>query len=241
MRIGIDFDGVIFDTESWFHAYAAKFAHDILKRPIVDKKTIYAQTRYAMTEEESLKCQEAWGELTMKASPMAYVKEVLALLKKDGHELFIVSSRMVGVYKSDYLSSAKKQLKKLGFEFAWIGGEAPSTHGREIAVMDKAAVCIEHKIDILIEDNPEVVQKCVEAGIKCLQFCHLFARYAPPVAGAIRCENWWECYYAVVAEWQTRGFQEPVGNRAGSNPAHRTTRVTRGTVLETKGNGGYSC
>ena len=53
MKIGIDLDGVIFDSERWYRVYSELYDILELKRnSIIDNKEVRFQERYNWTEEE---------------------------------------------------------------------------------------------------------------------------------------------------------------------------------------------
>ena|GEM_PF-1228406 len=229
MRIGLDFDGVLFDTERVFHAWATKIA----KHGIVKPDSIFAQVKYGFDEKENMEYLHDLVKLTYKANIMPFADEILAKWIKAGHEIFIISSRAVQLCcVKEFIKGANDMLKKFGFSFPWLTAKREDTDFR-LAVMDKAAICVENKIDILVEDNLSIVEKAAKAGVKCVHFCDFFGLKQKPLApnpNIVRAENWFEID-AVVAEWQTRGFQKPVSNRAGSTPVHRTTSLRLDAVL----------
>ena len=56
MKIGVDLDGVIFDTEKAYRVYAELYeVLDLKKNTIIDRRSDRFQTRYGWTDEETKK------------------------------------------------------------------------------------------------------------------------------------------------------------------------------------------
>ena len=94
MKIGLDIDGVILDSENVFRASAELY--DLLelhKNGVVNPKGFRNSERYDWNANETSGFREKFIELTKKSMIMPNAKEVLQLLKKDGHELIIITAR----------------------------------------------------------------------------------------------------------------------------------------------------
>lgn len=85
MRIGIDLDGVIFDTERAFRVASEIYETLTLKQnTIKDNKELTCQKRYDWSEEVVQDFLRLYHEkIVMETSYVVGAKEVLKLLKKD--------------------------------------------------------------------------------------------------------------------------------------------------------------
>lgn len=157
MKIGVDLDGVIFDTEKAYRVYAELYeVLDLKKNTIIDNKSDRFQTRYGWTDEETKKFVEKYHEYIVKNSNfMPGAKTVLKMLKKEGHELIIITQR--GYKEKKYIEMTEGIFKKNDLEifdkYYW-------------ATIDKAKICLEEKLDLMIDDYIENCKKISNEGIK---------------------------------------------------------------------------
>ena len=110
MKIGIDIDGVILDSEKEFRIQAELY--DVIKlkkNSIIDNKELKAQVRYNWNEEEiSGFINEHFLEVSKECNFMPGAIEVINMLKQEGHELIIITAR----------GGIIKEMKKDGKKFA---------------------------------------------------------------------------------------------------------------------------
>ena len=157
MKIGVDLDGVIFDTEKAYRVYAELYeVLDLKKNTIIDRRSDRFQTSYGWTDEETKKFIEKYHEYIVKNTNfMPGAKTVLNMLKKEGHELIIITQR--GYQEKKYIEMTEEIFKENDFEifnkYYW-------------ATIDKARVCKEEGIDLMIDDYIENCQKISNLGIK---------------------------------------------------------------------------
>jgi len=95
MKIGIDIDGVVIDTETTFRTYEEIFDIDILKgNNLVDTREPKLQSRYNWTKEQ----QEEWFDrYLLKAAKesnlMSGFLAVYNLLRTQGYEFVVITAR----------------------------------------------------------------------------------------------------------------------------------------------------
>lgn len=159
MKIGIDIDGVIMNTENAFR-YKAEL-YDLLelhKNGQVNNE-FWAQNRYDWTEEEQKELKfKYFIELSKEASLMPGSKEVIRLLGKDGHELVIITARGNELKQMRIVMEEKLQKEGISFsKYYW-------------ATRNKVEVCQKEKIDVMIDDSPVICKKLKENQIKTLYF-----------------------------------------------------------------------
>ena len=95
MRIGIDLDGVVFDTEKEFRVYSELYdAKDLNQNSKVDNREFRFQDRFNWTEEELKGFLEKYHkQIILEANYLPGAKRVLNFLKQSGHTLILISAR----------------------------------------------------------------------------------------------------------------------------------------------------
>lgn len=161
MKIGIDLDGVVFDSEKEFRIYAELYdIYDLKRNSTIDRQALRFQERFDWTEEEENKFLERYHEKIVRESNyMPGAKMILKMLKEEGHELIIITAR----------GGINKEMKA-------ITGERLKEDGMDIfdkyyfAVQNKGEVCEKESIDVMIDDLRENCQKVSERKIKTIYF-----------------------------------------------------------------------
>ncbi len=143
MKIGVDLDGVIFDTEKEFRVYSELYDMIELKRNSkVDNKELQFQKRFHWSEEEiSNFLNKYHNKIITKANLISGAKDVLKMLKEEGNELIIITAR--GGLNKAMIPITEKRLKDVNMEifdkYYW-------------ATENKAEICKKENIDIMIDD-----------------------------------------------------------------------------------------
>ena len=161
LKIGIDLDGVIFDSERIFRVYAELY--DILElhqNGIIDNKEVRFQERYNWSQEIINDFMEKYHTRIIKeALFMPGAKEVIKMLKNEGHELIIITAR--GNKKKEHITITEDILKKNNMyifdKYIW-GAEK------------KHEVCKDEKLDLMIEDSDRNCKAISDAKIKTIYF-----------------------------------------------------------------------
>ena len=146
MKIGIDIDGVLIDFEKELRTKAELFDLLILNgKGIIDKTKFNIEERYGWNKETTNKfIAKYFIDTSEECNIMPGAKHVIKLLKKDGHKLIIISKR--GYDNAKMKSVIEKKLKREGLlfdKYYW-------------GIIDKSDICVKEKIDIMIDDNPNV-------------------------------------------------------------------------------------
>ena len=159
MKIGIDIDGVIFDSETEFKVKAELYdVIELNENNIVDEKEPYFQQKYGWSEDiinDFTRKKRSCVSETCNFMPGAI--EVINLLKKDGHELIVITARGEEYQEK---SIAQKRFKEEGLEFDKCYWEAHN----------KSQICKAEKIDIMIDDYYKNCKSISENNIKTLYF-----------------------------------------------------------------------
>ena len=158
MKIGVDLDGVTFDTEKLYRVCTELYdVLDLKKNSIKDNSNLMFQQRYNWTEAETQIFIDKYHEYVVRnANFMPGAKEVLKLLKKEGHELILITSRGSN-FEEKYIKITEEIFKENDFEVFdkcyW-------------GILDKVKICKEENIDLMIDDYNENCLKIAREGIK---------------------------------------------------------------------------
>ena len=157
MKIGVDLDGVVFDSEKLFRVYAELYDILELKRnSIRENREVRFQERYNWTPEEVNDFYEKYQEIIVRnANFMPGAKEVLKMLKNDGHQIVVITAR--GSVHKENINISKDIFKKANMEifddYFW-------------GVEKKDEICVREKIDLMIEDSNKRCRDISNAGIR---------------------------------------------------------------------------
>ncbi len=163
MRIGIDIDDTLTDIKEEMTKAVFKYAESLNKNIVNDDLEIndkhnngsFYQRKFNFTYEE-LKyflgiIQE---EITNNAIPRPYCVDVLKQLHNDGNEIYIITARDSEFHDNPYLQS-KVWLDKYNIYYDKL----------IVNARDKKKVCLEHDIDLLIDDSISNCLSVSSAGI----------------------------------------------------------------------------
>ena len=158
MNLGIDLDGVVYNSEEWFKAFGE--VYDMAKggNGPIDKTTSDIQDRFGLADDEARALRLKYLPVQIMTSPlMPYAKEALKRLEKD-HNIYFISLR--GVIHPSHEKYSDRRLKK----------DKIRSKGNFYHQRDKLSVCQDLKIDLMVDDSYSVVKNLAENGIKCLYF-----------------------------------------------------------------------
>ena len=161
MKIGIDLDGVIFDSERIFRVYAELY--DILElhqNGIIDNREVRFQERYNWSQEIINNFMRKYHtKIIEEAAFMPGAKEVINMLKNEGHELIVITAR--GSNNKQHINITEDILKRNNMyifdKYCW-------------GVEKKREVCVAEKIDLMIEDSDNNCKAISDAKIKTIYF-----------------------------------------------------------------------
>jgi len=153
MNIGIDIDGVLTDIHGFNHKHAPPYFTRKFGREVKDKAPYDIKDIFSCTEDE-------WKSYWKKYFPR-YVMleparegagEFTQTLRRDGHEVFIISKRAYS-WRQDFLGRLMRGIVRnwLWRNRVWY---------RELVFCDanihdsKRTACLEKNIDIMIDDEP---------------------------------------------------------------------------------------
>lgn len=160
MKIGIDLDGVVIDSETTFRTYEEIFDIDVLKgNHLINKEEPKFQARYNWTNEQEKEFIEKYFLIVSKESNlMSGFIGIYNLLKEQGHEFVVITAR--GGFVKEMKDDAIRLLDENNIKFDkyyW-------------KVEDKLQVCQNENIDIMIDDDWRIIKKLSDNKIKTLYF-----------------------------------------------------------------------
>lgn len=182
MNIGIDFDGVLFDSETMLRSTAAIFNSQIGGKAMSNPEELRAYKRYAWTKEiEDKFLSENLLNIFKKAPIMIHAKEVISLLQQQGHKVYAITNR--GYNFAEEIEITNNRLKEENIDFEKI----------IYTENDKLEVCKQLNIDLMIDDLYDAVDKISNAGIKCLYYRDLVLKFCTN-ENVKEVRNWGEIY-----------------------------------------------
>ena len=160
MKIGIDLDGVVIDSETTFRTYEEIFDIDVLKgNNLINKKEPKFQARYNWTNEQEKEFIEKYFMTVSKESNMmSGFIGIYNLLKEQGHEFVVITAR--GGFIKEMKDDAIRLLEENNIKFDkyyW-------------NVDDKLEICKNEKVDIMIDDDWKIIKRLADNEVKTLYF-----------------------------------------------------------------------
>ena len=159
MKIGIDLDGVVFDSEKEYRVYSELYDMlDLKQNSKTDNRKLAFQDRFNWTQEEIDGFLKKYHkQITLESNFMPGAQKVLKMLKEDGHTLILVTAR--GSLNKDMIKLTENRLKQKDMDlfdkYYW-------------AVKNKAEVCVKEKIDLMIDDPLNHIKAVADAKIKAI-------------------------------------------------------------------------
>ena len=160
MKIGIDLDGVVIDSETTFRTYEEIFDIETLKENnLINREEPKFQARYNWTEEQKQEFIEKNFLTVSKESPlMAGFIGVYNLLKNEDIEFVVITAR--GGFIKEMKDEAERLLNENNIVFDKYYWKQD----------DKLDVCQKEKIDLMIDDDYKIIKRLSDNGIKTLYF-----------------------------------------------------------------------
>lgn len=184
MKIGIDLDGVVIDSEQTFRTYEEIYEVDVLKaNHLVNKEEPKFQERYNWTkEEEETFIKDYFLEVSKESNLMSGFQKVYHLLKEQGNEFVAISAR--GGFVKEMKEEAIRLLEEhhIAFnQYYW-------------KVEDKLEICQKESVDLMIDDDWRIVENLASHQIKCLYFRDTNLKRLPENEYLKEVNNWGEVY-----------------------------------------------
>ena len=157
MKIAIDLDGVVFNSEMFFMASGEIYDAMILgKNSIVKADEPRVQNKYSWSKEELQGYIDNYAN-SFDFDVMPCAKIVIDALKKN-NELYVISAR--GQFNEGEIKIAKQKLDDAGISFDHY----------YFGYLNKKEISKTQNIDIIIDDRYDVCEDLSKEGIYCLYF-----------------------------------------------------------------------
>lgn len=153
MRIGIDIDNTITDTLPILKKYCKEYNEKVVKRNLVmHEEGVASYNLYDWTEAENADfCEKYLEKIVLQAEVKTHAREIIAKLKEEGHQIYVISSRAVPVFKTPYETTEKfLKEKEIVYDKLLVGK------------VEKKSSCIENQLDVLLEDEPKYIMQMAE-------------------------------------------------------------------------------
>lgn len=160
MKIGIDLDGVVIDSETTFRTYEEIFDMDVLKENnLINREEPKFQARYNWNEEQEKEFIEKYFiKVARESNLMPGFIGVYNLLKRQGHEFVVITAR--GGLVEELKDEAIRLLDENNIKFDkyyW-------------KISDKLEICKKENVDIMIDDDWRIIKNLSDNSIKTLYF-----------------------------------------------------------------------
>lgn len=160
MKIGIDLDGVVIDSETTFRTYEEIFDIDVLKgNHLINKEEPKFQARYNWTNEQEKEFIEKYFLTVSKESNlMSGFIGIYNLLKEQGHEFVVITAR--GGFVKEMKDDAIRLLEENHIKFDkyyW-------------NIEDKLEICKSEKVDLMIDDDWKIIKRLADNKVRTLYF-----------------------------------------------------------------------
>ena len=184
MKIGIDLDGVVIDSETTFRTYEEIFDIDVLKgNHLINKEEPKFQARYNWTNEQEKEFIEKYFLIVSKESNlMSGFIGIYNLLKEQGHEFVVITAR--GGFVKEMKDDAIRLLEEKNIKFDkyyW-------------NVDDKLEICKNEKVDIMIDDDWKIIKRLADNEVKTLYFRDAGIKEIKNNPHITEVHNWGEIY-----------------------------------------------
>ena len=160
MKIGIDLDGVVIDSETTFRTYEEIFDIDILNgNNLINREEPKFQARYNWTKEQEKEFIEKYFlKISKESNLMSGFMATYELLKQQGNEFVVITAR--GGFIKEMKDDAIRLLNENNIKF-----DKYYWH-----IDDKLEICQKENVDIMIDDDWKIIKKLTENKIKTLYF-----------------------------------------------------------------------
>ena len=160
MKIGIDLDGVVIDSETTFRTYEEIFDINTLKgNNLVDREEPKFQARYNWTPEQEKEFIEKYFlKISRESNLMSGFIAVYNLLKEQGHEFVVITAR--GGHVKEMKDDAIRLLDENNIKFDKYYWQ----------IKDKLEICKKENVDIMIDDDWKIIKNLADNKVKTLYF-----------------------------------------------------------------------
>lgn len=185
MKIGIDIDNVISNFNDELLKEYLKHDKELRNTGIINEDVFIRYGMFDWTEKEEAEFYKNNIErIAIKLKPIHRATETIKKLKEDGNEIIIISGRNNGEYNNPY-KLTEEWLAKYNIVYDKL--ILTNAYNKE----EKANICKENNIDIMIEDSTQTAINIEKVGTKVL---FMNTRYNKNNENFEKVSNWKEIY-----------------------------------------------
>lgn len=154
MRIGIDIDDTIANTEEYIFSVAKDYIESVLKRKFEyypEEKSYHKMYNCSRKDIYSFMRHFSKKQLLSNVTPFSNAKKIINMLKEEGHEIYFITSRN-RTLAWDIFNLTENWLKKYNFNYDKL----------IVGIRKKGKTCKKNKIDLFIDDNPN---QCLDVSM----------------------------------------------------------------------------
>lgn len=159
MKIGIDIDGVLNNMHEFIIEYGTKLCNELGKYKIENINAQWSTEIFLWSNEVAHELWNKFGnELYVKSSARKFASEVIKKLKDENNEIFIITARK----NNDEWFPPELRENTEEVTIKWLEENEIIYDKIFFDSKDKAKVCRELGIDIMIEDDPKNIDMLTE-------------------------------------------------------------------------------
>lgn len=185
MRIGIDIDGVLTDEKRYVIDYGTKFfTENKIPYTVSDDRYLGVEIFNVTKEQYQLFLKDYIFQYSLKAKIRPFASKVVKKLKEN-HEIFIITARDFTTYENEHKIEMQENVKK------WLRDNG-IVYDEIIFSKEKACICKDKKIDVMIEDSPENIES-ISKIIPVICYSQIYNKNISN-KNVYRCYSWYEIY-----------------------------------------------
>ena len=160
MRIGIDIDGVLTNVEQFAIDHITKYCVENNIEYNIGKSSYYSEKTFNITRKQMDNFWEEHVEYyAREEKARVFASEIITKLKEDGHEIYIITARWRTNRDDEKGKRMREIVKSWLVENKIIYDKLIFTKADKEKKFEEIT---EHKIDLMIEDNPENINELSE-------------------------------------------------------------------------------
>ena len=191
MRIGIDIDGVLTDSEKNMIDYGTKFCiENNLTYRVKPEKFDGDKVLGISRENEAKFWTKYLGRYIRETKPRDLAKEVIDKLKEERYEIYLITARDEWKNQKEKGVSMREDTKK------WLDENGIYYDKLIFSEGGKLPYCVGNYIDVMIEDAPKFIKE-VSRKIPVLCYHCTYNQYVKG-RNITRVYSWYDIYYKII-------------------------------------------
>ena len=191
MKIGLDLDGVVIDSEQTFRTYEEIFDIEKHQNKLINREEPKFQGRYSWTLEEQQEFCKYFLEISKNSPLMPGFKKVYELLKEKNIEFIVITSRGMtpdGNFMKSMEDDAINLLKENNIKI----------DKYYFKQSNKVEACLKENIDYMIDDDYKIIEELANNGIKTIYFRDSGLKKLKETEYIKEANNWGDIYRFII-------------------------------------------